>query len=113
MTKFEIFVQKDGDYRFHLRAENGRIIITSEGYTTLKACRDGIEAVKKNAEDLSRYDLIESSSDNNKWYFNLRARNGEIIGTSEIYNSFENVRHGASLVEKFAATAPVVELIPA
>ncbi len=112
MTKFELFIQKDGDYRFHLKADNGRIIMTSEGYESEAGARNGIESVRTNSTDLDRYDLIESN-EANKWYFNLRARNGEIIGTSEIYESFENVKRGALLVREYAPKAPVKELIPA
>jgi uncharacterized protein YegP (UPF0339 family) len=112
MLKFELFLQKDGEYRFHLKAENGRIVMTSEGYNTEDAARNGIESVRTNASNLGRYDLIESNEDN-KWYFNLRAHNGEIIGTSEIYESFENVKRGAFLIQAEAPKAQVKELLPA
>lgn len=112
MLTFELFLQKDGDYRFHLKAENNRIVMASEGYTSEAGARNGIESVKKNAPDLGRYDLIESKEDG-KWYFNLRAMNGEIIGTSEIYETFENVKRGALLIADQAHKAPVKELIPA
>jgi uncharacterized protein YegP (UPF0339 family) len=111
MAKFEIFKQKDGDYHFHLRADNNEIIATSEGYTSLDGARNGIEAVKNNAHDLGRYDLVENQD--RQWYFNLRARNGEIIATSEMYTTFENVKSGALLVDKYASKAAVEELIPA
>jgi uncharacterized protein len=41
--------------------------------------------VKKNAADESKFDKLESK--NGKWYFNLKATNGQIIGTSEMYES--------------------------
>ncbi len=108
MARFEIFKQTDGQYHFHLKADNNEIIATSEGYTSLEGARNGIEAVKNNAHDLGRYDLIENQ--NREWYFNLRARNGEIIATSEMYKTFENAKNGALLVDKYAAKAPVEEL---
>ena len=37
--------------KFDLKATNGQIIATSEGYTTKAACDNGIESVKKNAVD--------------------------------------------------------------
>lgn len=49
--KFEMFVDKAGQYRFRLKATNGKIIATSEGYVTKAACENGIDSVKKNAPE--------------------------------------------------------------
>ena len=49
--KFEVYNDKAGEARFRLKAKNGQIIATSEGYTTMKACLNGIASVKKNAPD--------------------------------------------------------------
>ena len=49
--KFEIYLDKAGEYRFRLKAANGEIIAVSEGYTALAGCENGIESVKKNAPD--------------------------------------------------------------
>jgi uncharacterized protein YegP (UPF0339 family) len=47
--KFEIFVGKDGDYRFRLKASNGQVIAQGQGYKSKNACVKGIESIKKNA----------------------------------------------------------------
>ena len=47
--KFEVYLDKAGEYRFRLKAANGQIIATSEGYKQLSGCLSGIESVKKNA----------------------------------------------------------------
>ena len=49
--KFEIYADKKGEFRFRLRARNGQNIAASEGYTTMKACQNGIESVRKNSAD--------------------------------------------------------------
>ena len=49
--KFELYTDKSGDFRFRLKAKNGQIIATSEGYMTKPSCEKGIESVKKNAPD--------------------------------------------------------------
>ena len=49
--KFEIYKDKGGEFRFRLKAKNGQIIATSEGYTTLANCLNGVESVKKNSVD--------------------------------------------------------------
>jgi len=49
--KFEMYQDKAGEYRFRLKARNGEIIGTSEGYTAKAGCLNGIESVKKNSEN--------------------------------------------------------------
>ena len=49
--KFEVYVDKRGEYRFRLKATNGQIIATSEGYKAIASCFNGIESVKKNAAE--------------------------------------------------------------
>ncbi|MBQ5862483.1 MAG: YegP family protein [Peptococcaceae bacterium] len=49
--KFEVYADKAGEYRFRLKATNGQVIATSEGYKALASCMNGIESVKKNAVD--------------------------------------------------------------
>lgn len=51
MGKFEVSKRKNGETQFNLKAGNGEIILTSEGYTTKAACMNGIESVKKNAPE--------------------------------------------------------------
>jgi uncharacterized protein YegP (UPF0339 family) len=49
--KFEIYTDKRGEFRFRLKATNGQIIATSEGYKAMASCVNGVESVKKNAVD--------------------------------------------------------------
>ncbi len=49
--KFEVYQDKAGEYRFRLKATNGQVIATSEGYTSKANCLNGVESVKKNAVD--------------------------------------------------------------
>ena len=49
--KFEMYLDKAGEYRFRLKARNGEIVATSEGYKAKTGCLNGIESVKKNAPD--------------------------------------------------------------
>ncbi|MCR5149392.1 MAG: YegP family protein [Eubacterium sp.] len=49
--KFEIYTDKSGEFRFRLKATNGQIIATSEGYKTMKSCKNGIASVQKNSVD--------------------------------------------------------------
>lgn len=49
--KFEMYTDKAGEFRFRLKATNGQIIATSEGYKAKASCLNGIESVKKNAPE--------------------------------------------------------------
>lgn len=49
--KFEMYQDSSGEYRFRLKARNGEIIATSEGYKAKNSCLNGIESVRKNVVD--------------------------------------------------------------
>jgi uncharacterized protein YegP (UPF0339 family) len=49
MGKFELFEDKSGEWRWNLKAKNGEIIATSEGYSSKQAAQKGITSVKRNA----------------------------------------------------------------
>ncbi|PKL35832.1 MAG: DUF1508 domain-containing protein [Spirochaetae bacterium HGW-Spirochaetae-1] len=58
-AKFEIYQDKKGEYRFRLKAGNGEIIATGEGYKQKASCINGIESVKRNAPSADIVDLTE------------------------------------------------------
>ena len=49
--KFEIYKDKAGEFRFRLKATNGQVIATGEGYSSHANCLNGINSVKKNAPE--------------------------------------------------------------
>ncbi len=49
--KFEVYVDKAGEFRFRLLAKNGQNIAASEGYAAKSSCMNGIESVRRNAVD--------------------------------------------------------------
>jgi len=51
MGKFVVSVRKNGEYQFNLKAGNGQVILSSEGYEGESGRENGIESVKKNAPD--------------------------------------------------------------
>lgn len=107
MGKFTIKAASNGQYYFNLKAGNGLIILSSEMYTTKAACTNGIDSVKTNASNADRYD--RKTSTNGKHYFNLKASNGQIIGTSEMYESSVNRDIGIASVKANAPGASVTE----
>ena len=49
--KFEMYTDKAGEFRFRLKAKNGQIIATGEGYKAKAGCKNGIESIRKNVVD--------------------------------------------------------------
>ena len=105
MGKFEITTRKSGEFQFNLKAGNGQIILASEGYSTKAACQNGIESVKKNSQDDSKFERKASS--NGKPYFNLKASNGQVIGNSEQYETESSRENGIESVKKNAPEAEI------
>lgn len=58
--KYEVFADKEGGFRFHLKASNGDIVVTSENYKAKGSVLRGIEVLRKNAESQKVIDLTES-----------------------------------------------------
>lgn len=108
MGKFFISKRTNGEYRFILKADNHETILTSEGYQTKAGCKNGIESVKMNAPFDQRYDRRVAT--NGQYYFNLKASNGEIIGTSEMYTTFSGREAGIESVKRNAPNAPIIDL---
>lgn len=107
MGKFVITTRKDGDFQFNLKATNGQVILTSQGYSTKTACLNGIESVKKNAAIDERFEVKVAK--NGKPYFNLKASNGQVIGASQMYASEVTMNGGIASVKRNAPDASVVE----
>lgn len=107
MAKFIISKRTNGDYQFNLKAGNGEIILTSQGYSSKSGCENGVDSVKTNSQDDSKFERKTSAND--KSYFNLKAGNGQIIGTSQMYASKSGMEKGIESVKNNAKTASVEE----
>lgn len=103
--KFTIFAGKDDQFYFRLTAPNGEPILASEGYTTKSGCKDGIQSVKNNAPEDDQYQRLVAS--NGEFYFNLIAKNGEVIGKSETYKTKQGRENGIEAVKNNAPDAPL------
>ncbi len=108
MGKFVITKRKNDEFQFNLKASNGQVILASEGYAAKAGCLNGIESVRKNSQLEERFD--KKTATNGKPYFNLKASNGQIIGTSEMYESEAARDNGIASVQKNAPEATVEDL---
>ena len=101
--KFEVYKDKAGEFRFRLKAANGQNILGSEGYSAKKSCMNGIESVKKNSQTADRFVKKETAS--GKFRFNLTATNGQVIATSQNYDSESGCSNGMKSVAECAPGA--------
>jgi uncharacterized protein YegP (UPF0339 family) len=107
MGKFVVRTRKDGEFQFVLLAANGQVILTSEGYSSKAGCLNGIESVKKNAVLPERYERKNTS--NGKYHFTLTSSNGQVIGSSQVYESQSGMENGIASVRINAPDAPIEE----
>lgn len=118
--KFEIKTTASG-FRFNLLATNGQVIATSQTYSSLDSCKNGIESVRKNCaahvEDQTKegfetlthpkYEVYTDKA--GEFRFRLKAKNGEIIVTGEGYKAKASCLNGIDSIGRNAPEAAVVE----
>ena len=105
--KFVVSRRRDGEYQFVLNASNGQTILSSEGYNTRESCLNGIESVRTNASDASRFEKRVAAD--GRPYFVLKSRNHQVIGTSQMYSGDAACDNGMASVGNHAADAEFVE----
>ena len=103
--KFELKKSQNGKFHFNLKAGNGQVILSSEMYETKPAASNGIESIKKNAAEESRFEKRVNSK--NEPFFILKAGNGQEVGRSEYYSSESAMNNGIESVRKNAPDATV------
>ncbi|MGN8244424.1 YegP family protein [Cellulomonas soli] len=47
--KFEIYKDKAGEFRFRIRATNGNVLASSEGYSAKASAQNAIDRIKSDA----------------------------------------------------------------
>ena len=75
--KFDIFLDKAGEFRFRLHAANGQIVLASEGYTTKQNCIHGIQSVKENSRLVDSF--YADTAKDGSFYFGLKVRSLEEV----------------------------------
>lgn len=100
--------EKNNEFYFHLKAKNGQVILSSEGYKDKSGAKNGIESCKKNSTDDNKFE--RKTAKNGKFHFNLKAGNGQVIGSSQMYASEAGMENGIESVKKNAGSAEVKDL---
>jgi uncharacterized protein len=101
-AKLESFKGLDSKYYFHVKALNGEIVLQSQSYTTKASAIAGMDSVKINAINTARFSVLPAAD--GKFYFTLKAANGQVIAFGETYASKANAERGvAGVVSLFTA----------
>jgi uncharacterized protein YegP (UPF0339 family) len=102
---YELSTNDKGQHSFVLKAGNSEVILRSEQYESLASAKNGIESVQKNSGVDGRYDRKTASD--GRFYFNLKAGNHQVIGTSQMYKSEAARDAGIDSVKTNGSTATV------
>ncbi|AMO98239.1 hypothetical protein CAter282_0290 [Collimonas arenae] len=88
----------DGQFYFLLQASNGEVVLNSEMYVAKASAENGIASVQNNCTQDDRYSRNQAS--NGKFYFNLKAANHQVIGSSQMYTTTSARDAGIDAVKK-------------
>ena len=105
---FEISKNDKGQYSFVLKAGNAEVILRSETYEAKGSAENGVASVQQNSGNDARYSR-ETAKDG-RTYFNLKAGNHQIIGTSQMYKSEDTRDAGIASVKVNGSTKTIKEV---
>lgn len=95
-------------FHFVLKADNNEVILTSETYISKGGAESGIKSCQENSPSDSRYKKEVSRA--SQPYFNLTATNGQIIGTSQMYQSTSGRDNGITSCKVNGPTKVIKDL---
>lgn len=102
---YEISKNDKGQHSFVLKAANAQVILRSEQYDAKASAQNGVASVQKNAPLAERYELKTASD--GRFFFNLKASNGQVIGTSQMYTTEAARQNGIDSVKTNGPSADV------
>lgn len=108
---YELKKAKNGEFFFNLLAGNGQNILKSEMYSSRSAALNGIASVQKNCSEDGQYECKEST--NGKAYFVLKAKNHQVIGQSQMYESESGCQNGIESCKTNGVSEEVKDLTEA
>ena len=95
----------DQEYSFVLRAENNEAVLTSRKYRTKAGAQGGIQSVRDNCMDDSRYE--HRLAPDGSHFFILKTSNGEAIGQSKTYPYLDALDRAITTIKRIARRAAV------
>ena len=102
---YELTKNDKGQFFFVLKAGNAEVILRSEQYESRAAAEGGIASVQKNAPADERYERKDASD--GRFYFNLKAGNHQVIGTSQMSKAAASREGGIESVKTNGPTTTI------
>ncbi len=102
---YELGSNDKGQFSFVLKAGNGEVVLRSEQYATKASAENGIKSVQTNCGDDARY--VRKDASDGRCYFNLKAGNHQVIGTSQMYKAAAGRDAGIESVKTNGKTTTV------
>jgi uncharacterized protein YegP (UPF0339 family) len=102
---YELNKNDKGQFSFVLKAGNGEVILRSETYESRASAENGITSVQKNSSSETSFTRSEASD--GRFYFNLKAANHQVIGTSQMYKTAASRDAGIASVQTNGATTVI------
>lgn len=104
---FEVFKNDSGKFYFNLKATNGQVILSSQGYAGKPAAMNGVKSVINHATNDANFERKEAKDGSP--FFTLKASNGQIIGKSQMYKAANTMENGIASVKKNATADAAVK----
>lgn len=82
---YELNANVDGQYSFVLKAANSEVILCSQMYASKGTAEGGISSVQRHSPLEEGYERKDATD--GRFYFNLKAANHQVVGTSQMYQS--------------------------
>lgn len=105
---YEIKTTEAGKIHFTLKAANHEVVLSSQQYAEKANALNGIESVRTHGTKDECFERKVSAK--GEAYFSLKASNGQLIGTSQMYSSDAARDNGIASVIKNASTPDVKDL---
>lgn len=104
--KWLVYEKGVGEYVAHLYANNGKLLLTSEVYSTYKGALSGIATIKRNAEK-DNFDM--HCDKNGRYYYKLKSSTNKLLCVGEVYPSKQSCIKSIGSVRKFCVSAVMPE----
>nr|WP_288835547.1 YegP family protein [uncultured Flavobacterium sp.] len=105
MGKFVISKNTNGEFKYEFLNDNEDVILEKSAYKNKAMCLKVIESIKRNAQDDSKF--YRKRTTDNECYFNLKSSNGQILGTSKIFEDKATREYAIQLVKIVSPNAPI------
>ena len=102
---YEVSTNDKGKVSFVLKAGNAEVILRSQQYASMASAENGIASVQTNSPMDERYEKLEATD--GRPYFNLKAANAQIIGTSQMYTASAGRDNGIASVKTNGASTTI------